>query len=262
MARPPGEKSRTTRIATWVTLVLVAFLGIEIGLAATQAPKVRALSPIQLLHESLAAAGASDAFHYRSVWHAGGVSQIVVGDARPSSGSESVSVGDDQFTIVATGQGVYFQGVATALRDQLGLPLSTAAADAGKWISLQPSDGPYPSLQEGVTTSVALAQISIAPFARSATHKTHGMLLARITGRIPHGRVVTDSARLDLSARSKLPAAYSAHGSGGGQSWSSTIVFSRWGADTAITIPAGAVSFSSLPGSTPVMRASSRNQMN
>ncbi len=229
MARAPGEKSRTTRIATWVTLALVAFLGIEIGLATTQSPTPRALGPTQLLHESLRAAGASDAFHYRSVWRADGVSQIVVGDARPASGSESVSVGGDQFTVVSTGQTVYFRGVPAALRDQLGLPATTASVDAAKWISLQQSDGPYPSLEEGVTTSVALAQVSIAPFARSAAHRTRGVLLARITGRIPHGRVVTGSARLDLSARSKLPAVYSARGSGGGQSWSSTIAFSRSG---------------------------------
>ena len=149
MPRAPGEKSRTTRIATWVTLALVAFVGIEIGLATTQSPRPRALGPSQLLDESLRAAGGSDAFHYRSVWRADGVSQIVVGDARPASGSESVSVGDDQFTVVSTDQAVYFRGVAAALRDQLGLPATTASADAGKWISLLPSDGPYPSLEEG-----------------------------------------------------------------------------------------------------------------
>jgi hypothetical protein len=260
MARAPGEKSRTTTIATWVTLALVAFLGIEIGLAATQSPRVRALTPMQLLHESLRAAGRSDAVHYRSVWRTDGVSQIVVGDARPASGSESVSVGGDQFTVVSTGQVVYFQGVATALRDQLGLPATTASVAASKWISIQPSDGPYPSLEAGVTTSVALAQVSIAPFARSTAGRAHGTHLARITGRIPHGRVVTGSARLDVSARSRLPATYSAHGSNAGQSWSSTITFSRWGARSAIKAPAGAVPFSTLQGSAPVSRTLSRSE--
>jgi len=200
----------------------------------------------------LTAAGAADAFHYRAVWRSDGFSQVVVGDARPSSGSESVSVGRDEFTMVFTGQGAYFEGDAPALRDQLGLPASTASANAGKWISLQSTDGPYSMIEENVTTSAALAQVLIAPFATSPAHRTHGVLLSRITGRIPHGQVVTGSARLDLMARSKLPATYSAQGSYGGQPWSSTIAFSRWGANTAVKAPAAAVPFSSLPGSMPV----------
>ncbi len=239
-------RTRTTRIATWFALAVVAVLGTEIGLAASQSPRVRAPGPAQLLHETFTAAGRSDAFHYRDVWRADGVSQIVVGDARPSSGSESVSVGSDRFTVVYTGQEAYFEGAAAALRDQLGLPPTTASADAGKWISLQQSDGPFPSVEGGVTTSAALAQVLIAPLAIAPAPRTHGILLTRITGRIPHGRVVTGWARLDLSSRSKLPAAYSAHGSDGGQSWSSTITFSRWGANDAIKIPAGALPFSSL----------------
>ncbi|HEY5024530.1 MAG TPA: hypothetical protein VII76_06110 [Acidimicrobiales bacterium] len=236
----------TSRVATWVIVGLVAFLGTEIGLAATQSPNVAAPGPFQLLHQAMTAAGSTDAVHYRAVWRADGVSQVVVGDARPSSGSEIVSVGDDRFTVVSTGQLVYFKGDAAALRDQLGLPATTASGHAGSWISLQQSDGPYPSVAEGVTTSAALAEISIAPFSTAPVHRTHGVLLSRITGRIPHGSVVSGWARLDLAARSKLPAVYSAHGSDAGQPWSSTITFSRWAASTAITAPVMALPFSSL----------------
>jgi len=239
-------------VATWSTFALVAVLGIEIGLAATQSPTVPAPGPAQLLNEALTAAGAANAFHYRAVWRSDGFSQVVVGDARPSSGSESVSVGGDRFSVVLTGPEAYFDGDATALRDQLGLPEATASADAGRWISLQPSDGPFPSIEEGVTTSAALAQVLMAPLVASPAHRTDGVLLSRITGRIPHGQVLAGSALLDLMSRSKLPAAYSAHGSDGGQPWSSTIAFSRWGKPVAVTAPAGALPFASLPGSTPV----------
>jgi hypothetical protein len=251
MARPPGVRTRTTRVAAWVTLALVAVTGTEIGLAVSQSPTVRTPGPVQLLQEALTAAGAAHAFHYRAVWNADGFSQIVVGDARPSSGAESVSVGGNRFTVIFTGQIEYFEGDATALRDQLGLPAATASASVGKWISLQQSDGPYPSVDEGVTTSAALAQVVMAPLATSRAHWTHGVLLSRITGRIPHGKVVTGSARLDLMSRSKLPAAYSAHGSDGEQPWSSTISFSRWGDNTAVNAPTGALPFSSLQDSGP-----------
>jgi hypothetical protein len=235
-----------------VTLAIVVFLAAEIGLAVTQSPRVRPPSPAQLLHEALAAAGASDAFHYRAVWSADGFSQIVVGDARPTSGSETVSVGSDRFTVVVSGQVAYFEGVAAALRDQLGLPAAPASLYAGTWISLQQSDGPYPSV-EGVTTSAALAQVLIAPSATSA-RRIHGVLLSRITGRIPHGHEVTGSARLDLLSRSDLPAVYSAHGADGGQRWSTTITFSRWDVNSPVSAPAAALPFSYLQGSPPVAK--------
>jgi hypothetical protein len=251
MARNPGPRPRSTKIATGVILAFVALLGTEIGLATTQSPKVRAPSPAEVLRETFSAAGGSDAFHYRAVWRADGVSQIVVGDARPSSGAESVSIGDERFSVVYTGQKEYFMGVVAALRDQLGLPEPIASADAGKWISLQPSDGPFASVEEGVTTSAALAQVMIAPTSISSAHRMHGLLVSRITGRIPHDRVVTGRARLDLVSRSKLPAAYFAQVSGG-HSWSSVITFSGWGVNKAIKAPADALAFSLLQRPTPV----------
>ena len=254
MARTPGVRARTTRIATGITIALVAVFGTEIGLAATESPSVRPPGPVQVLREAMTAAGAAHAFHYRSVWSADGFSQIVVGDARPSSGEESVSVGTDHFTAIVTGQTEYFEGDAAALRDQLGLSAAKASENAGRWISLQPSDGPYPSIEAGVTTSAALAQVLIAPFATSPARRTRGVLVSQVTGRIPHGRLVTGSARLDLMARSKLPSAYAAHGSDNGQPWSSTIVFSRWGEKIAINAPTMALSFSSLQGAASGLR--------
>jgi hypothetical protein len=251
MARAPGVRARSTRIATWITIALVAVLGIEIGLAATQPPSVRPPGPVEILREAMTAAGAAHAFHYRSVWSADGFSQIVVGDARPASGEESVSVGTDHFTAILTGQMEYFEGDAAALRDQLGLPAAKASANAGKWIRLQSSDGPFPSIEAGVTTSAALAQVLIAPFATLPARRTRGVLASRITGRIPHGSAVTGSALLDLTTRSKLPSAYSAHGSDNGQPWSSTITFSRWGESIAVHAPTKALPFSSLQSSAP-----------
>jgi len=253
MATTPGGTTRTTRIATWVTVAIVVFLAAEIGLAVAQSPRVRPPTPAQLLHEALTAAGASDAFHYRAVWSADGFSQIVVGDARPSSGSETVSVGSDRFTVVVSGQVAYFEGGAAALRDQLGLPAAAASVYAGNWISLQQSDGPYPSV-EGVTTSAALAQVLIAPSATSPARRIQGVLLSRITGRIPHGHEVTGSARLDLLSSSNLPSVYSAHGADGGERWSTTITFSRWGVNSPVPAPAAALPFSYLQGSPPVAR--------
>ncbi|HYA67691.1 MAG TPA: hypothetical protein VED63_03065, partial [Acidimicrobiales bacterium] len=122
------------------------------------------------------------------------------------------------------------------------------------WISLRESDGPYPLLEEGLTTSAALAQIVIFPVSTSPTISAHGVRLFVVTGQIPHGQVTTGSARLDFMARSKLPARYSARGSNDGQPWSTTITFSHWGETSSVDAPTGALPFSSLQGSAPEPR--------
>lgn len=217
---------------------------VVIALAARQPP---AAPPGQLLQASLTASAAADAFHYRAVWRDGGVSQTVIGDARAASGSEVVSVDGSRFTAVLTGHVLYFDGDEEALRAQLGLPPVTATQYAGRWISLEPSDDPYPFVEEGLTTSAALAQVLIAPDATSPLRTPQGMPQSRITGRVPHGRSTAGSAVLDVLSRSKLLVTYSASGSDGGQSWSSTITFSHWDEHVAIDTPLGAVPFSSLP---------------
>jgi hypothetical protein len=251
---PPGRKWRPRRIsgiATGVTLALVAALGLEIALAATTPTTKAAPSPSQVLNDSLVTAAATANFHYRAVWQTSGLTQTIVGDARLSSGTQSVSVGGAQFSAELVDQVVYFRGNPAALRDQLGLPTTTALADAEKWISLQQSDEPYQAIEEGLTTETALSQVLIVPRAVAPGHPSPAAVPVRITGQIPPGtrnQVVTGSARLDVSARTKLPSSYLARGRNGGQPWSASITFTRWGEDVPVTTPAGALSFGSLRG--------------
>ena len=198
------------------------------------------------MQDALAAARGETAFHYRGVWQSQGVSQVVEGDASSSSGSESVVVGDDRFTVTFLGGVAYFRGDATAVRDELGLTGSDAPTAAGRWIALQQSGGLFPWVEDGLTTSAALAQVLIAPATVSPSHRIRGVVVTSVSGRIPHGRVVTGSARLLVMVRSKLPVSYSARGTDGGKPWSSSIVFSRWGEHAAVVAPADALPFSAL----------------
>jgi hypothetical protein len=243
-------RRRITGVTTWVTLALVVALGIEIALAATAPAAKSVVEPSQVLQDSLVAAGASASFHYRATWHTNGLTQTIVGDVGLSSGTRSVSVGGTQFSAVLVDRVVYFRGNAAALRDQLGLPAISASSDTEKWISLQQSDGPYQSIEEGLTTGTALSQVLIVPRAVSADHRGPGAGAVRITGRIPPGtrnQVVTGSARLDVAAHSKLPSTYVAHGRNGGQPWSASITFTRWGEIVPMSAPTGALSFGSVP---------------
>ncbi len=243
ITRRLGTDRWIRRVVTWVPLALLAVLVTEVGLAVLQSP---APDPAQLLQDSLTAAGARDSFHYSDVWRSGDVSQTIVGDARTSSGTETVSAGSDEYTVVFTGRVAYVEGDAAAMHDELGLAPAIATEYAGKWVSIQPTDAPYSLIENGLTTSAGLAQILISPSSASPTSRVHGVPIARITGRVPHGRSQTGSAQLDLLSLSKLPASYSAHGTEGGQTWSNAIVFSRWDEKGPIVAPPDALPFSSL----------------
>ena len=245
----------TARVVTWVTVAIVGAIGAEIALASTGSAPPPRLRPDQvasrMTRAALGAAGAAGTFHYRAVWQTGGSTQTIVGDAAPSAGTQAVEVGGSRFAVVVADQVVYVTGNVEALHDQLGLAPATASADAGRWIALAQADGPYQSMEEGVTTAAALSQVLIAPRRTSTDRRAHGMVLSRVTGRIPPGtpgQVIAGSATLDVAARTTLPAAYTAGGSDGGQPWSSSITFSRWGERMAVTPPADALPYSALQG--------------
>jgi hypothetical protein len=245
---PLRRRRRITGVATWVTLTLVVAIGLEIALAATSPSIKAAPKPAKILSDSLVAAGGAASFHYRAVWQTGGMTQTIVGDAGLSSGMQSVSFGGAQFSVVLIDRVIYVRGDSAALRDQLGLATTTASADAGKWIALQQSDGPYQSIEQGVTTETALSQILIAPRVLS-THLHRGSRTLRIAGPIPpgtRGQVITGSARLDMAARSKLPSLYLGHGRNGGQPWSASITFTQWGEGVPVTPPPAALPYGSL----------------
>jgi hypothetical protein len=236
---------------TAVTLALMIVIGTEIALAATGASTSHGVTPSELLRRSLGAAESAGSFHYDATWQTNGLVQSIVGDARLSSGTQSVSVGGGHFISVLTGTVVYVQGDDTALRHQLGLlsATATATARARKWISIRQSDGPYPSMESGLTTESVLAQVVIRPSATASITPRHRPRLVRISGSIPsgsHDQVITGSARLDVAARSDLPSAYSARGRNGGQPWSVSIIYTRWGEHVQLPSPRDPLPYASL----------------
>lgn len=232
------------RLIRWGAVVVVGAVALAVGVSAGRRP---APTPNQLLDQVLVASDSADAFHYASVWRSDGVSQTVVGDARPLSGSASISVGTDRYSVILADGTVFLRGNAAALGHQLGLPAAVATRAAGRWIAVGPTDAPFPALAEGLTTTDGLAQILIAPRTSSATSSRAGPESV-ITGGIPHGDRVLGSASLATRSRSNLPVTYASHGSVGGQVWASSITFSRWNEGSAIDAPVTAVPYSTLQG--------------
>jgi hypothetical protein len=240
---PRRRRPRAARVAQAAAAALVAVVGTEIGLGVAQRPAPERPSPGQILLGTMAAAERTAGFHYAGTWRTSGWSQTITGDALPSSGTQRVSEGGAQYSVSFADGVVYFDGNAAALQDELELPRSTAERYAGTWISLQPSDGPYASLAQSVTSVTTLSQVLIDPSRATDGRSADGHPVQRLSGRIPLG-----SARLDVTPGSNLPATYSARGSDGGRPWQSELSFSRWNQPLVASVPTRSRPFASLPG--------------
>lgn len=202
----------------------------------------------RLYAASLAAAGRSGSFHYTSYSKSAGQTFTIVGDAGDGTGIQHLVLGGHRFTLVLVNGTVYFKGDAIVLENQLGLPASTAAANAGKWISVQSGDAPYQNLEPGISAHSAIAQVVLTPRNVSTMRGADGTTFSRITGGLPsQNGQGTGTASLDVSGGSQLPRTYES--TSGHSQGTSRISFSKWGEPVSESAPSGAIPYASLIGS-------------
>lgn len=226
----------------------------------TSAGAARARATYQ---QAVTAAGASAGFHYVAV-STGGDAQTIVGDAGQANGRQAITFvsnfGTEQFTLLLVSGTVYFQGNTPAVEDQLGVTPATAAAVVGKWVSVKSVDGPYHVLQPGITTasivygsqaSSQASELTLTP--ESLSTVTAGQTSAtRISGLIPATTTLPGgSGSLIVASSSDLPISYASTISAGGTTLTFTTTFSGWGTAPSVSVPAGAVAWSTLTTAVP-----------
>ncbi len=242
-------------VATAVGVVVAATIGaVLLTHRSTPAGPAQAA---QALRAALGTARRAGNFHYRAVATQGNQSQVIVGDATPDGGRQQVTFGTQRFSLVLVGKTVYFQGNAAAVEGQLGLAPPVASAEANHWISLQPGDPPYATVEPGITTASALAQVSFDP-ATMTTSTAGGRSVRRIVG-VPStsgssagtpAAPVAGRAGLQVDVASGLPTVFSTVVTAGQGQQSSTIRFSRWHERVRVAVPPGPVTYASLPAPT------------
>jgi hypothetical protein len=181
-------------------------------------------------------------------------SQRTVGDAGPSSGKQVITVGNQRFTVLVVGTACFLEGNSAALVANLGLSSSVAAARAGQWISLAPTDGPYASVYAAVTAHSAITDnITVVPDDQLPPTKLNGRRVRTVTGTIAPvtigGQTIAPKGTASLSVRAAsphLPVRYTQRGTLGRSVTVSAVSFSHWGEPVSIAAPAGAVPYASL----------------
>jgi hypothetical protein len=251
--RPRHPVRRLAVVALVVVVLAAAVVGALVfaGSTSTTTASVTGgpAAGSRLLHSSLAAATRAKTFHYVSTSTTAGVTQTTVGDAAPDRGRQFITIGSHNFTILVIGTQAYFQGDAVIMQSQLGLDPVVAQQHAGQWITLQPSDSPYQSVYEAVTTQSALADsITIAPTAVLSTTAIGRTSVTPIRGTLtPVAQTpTTGTARLDVRTASHLPVRFSGTGTVNSQQTVLSVVFGQWGEPVVVVAPAGALAYSSL----------------
>ncbi len=247
--------------------VLAVGIGLGVGLGTSSSNnRDNPADAARLLRSALSAAAAAGSFHYVSSSTSTSstsptVKQVTVGDAGASSGTQDITIGSAQFTVVVLGSTAYFQGDADAASVILGLSTQLANTYAGRWLSLVSGDSPYQSVYAAVTSSQALTDnITFAARSELAPSRIGKTQVIGLRGpmRAVQGQPAKGTAVLYVTASGPhLPVSYTEKGTvGTGSSRSSlnfTITFSSWREPLDVTAPSGPVPFSSLgaSGSTP-----------
>ena len=260
---PPRRRRRpAVRVAALlVTLILVAAVVLPVviltgsGSSMTGSGSSATSSQAStLFSQAMTAAGNSAGVHYASQWTGGGAPTTFSGDAGQNDGTQVVTeptdFGTEQYDVVlAADQTLYVEGNAAALEDELGVTAAAAPGLAGKWISLQTADAPYNEEEGGLTVD---SEVGIPGFKAGSTEPVTGAggtTLTRIEGTVPAGDgFPAATVQVDISPATDLPVTIVVSY---GDSGVDTIAYSQWGTAPSVTVPSGAVAWSSLATSEP-----------
>jgi hypothetical protein len=207
-----------------------------------------------LYAQSMTAADHSAGFSYSATSSGGGTTLTVTGVAGQDDGTQvfnqTTGYGDEQFSLaLAPDQSVYFQGNAAAAEDQLGVSAS-AAPGPGEWVSVQIGDGPYKSVEVGITVGSQLSESPLDATSTESVTGSGGTQLTRILGTVLETSTTpAGTAHLDISPTTHLPVAYVVSYSGG--AGTETETFTAWGTAPSVAAPSTAVAWSTLTTSEP-----------
>jgi hypothetical protein len=250
-------------------MVMIGSLNIALFLGNSATSGAGVESPTQVSASVYAAAMNSGSFHYvdlQRIGFGGPIgSQIEIGDVALTKGIQFVSgtLGDSETIVI--GSAAYLKANAPALEVDLLWTKSMATKYANRWISFTPKDWPYDAVIEFVVTrtfwddperapveslpqkptsiggrstldgeSVETVASSIDDIVKSTNSSFIGDSRVYFDSNSPHlPFIVTDST--------------SGTEAGSPQSQQDVATFTKWGETVKVTVPTGAVAFSSLP---------------
>jgi len=243
---------RSVRRFVAVSGVLAAVV-LGAGACGSTDPDAGALSgksASQVLSSTLALVQHMGAFHFLDETTGNGPTVGIVGDAGTLVGQQTISGNGPPVQVRVYDQVAYVDGSADVLAGLLGLSAATAADNAGKWISVGPSDPHYASIAHAVTFNAVLAPfIPTGRLTLGGVTTLQGRRVLAVTGsaRAADGGGAPGTATLYVSvAAPNLPAGATLVLTNGSQQQHEAAAFTEWGEVVAPSTPRGAIPLSSL----------------
>ncbi len=229
---------------SWVTALLGA--GAVAATMAMAAPADATPSAATLYRQALATTKGWSV-HYVSSGSSAATSNVETGDAGPASGTQDVVIHDgsiaDQASLIVIGEFTYVKATASSLVNLMGLPSTTAAADANQWVTFSTANPDFSQIVAGVRSHDVAQELAIrGPFTLGHPKTIDGYAVDAIDGtQGGQGAKVTHVVLYVRATGRPIIVEEDSVESGGSTSGQSRIVFSKWGERVRPEAPAAAI---------------------
>ncbi len=233
-----------------VLSTLAALAGVSACSSSAPPSALQGKSASQVMTAALAAAKQAGSMHLTVALSGPNGTQALSGDLSGTDGQLDFA-GPAQFLhLKIVGGTGYLNADAGTLQKDLGIKsATTAAADAGKWVSLKATDGPYAQLAQTLSFTAAVAQFLPNPSGMTilGTKTVGGKSVLQLKGPL-NQTGYTGSTIFTVSATSPTtPVSNNATAAKSGKTSTQTTTFSAWGVPVKLTAPTGAIAFSTIP---------------
>lgn len=248
---------RPVRLCRLLGVVVVALVATNLATAAGASPSsalrsLEADGPTAVINVAEDAATTAGTVHFVDITRSGKEQEALVGTISAANAQETISNGGTPLQVMLVSSVAYVSGSADVLEGSLSLPDDAAKADAGKWISLQPSDGPFDTVVGALSISNALDSYLPGKAHFGKVVKLHGQAALAITGVPPEDALEGAQGSLTLFvsvASPHVPVAATLVLARGKERSTEEVAYSDWGAPVHVTAPSGAIPYSSIPQS-------------
>lgn len=146
---------RTAGASALAALVLTAAVAASCGGSSEGA--LAGKSATQIVSLAVKALHRQKSFHFVSKIEEGSSSQVQLGDVSRSAAAETIeSKGSPVVEALLAHGVVYIRAGTELLENALGLPATAAAAHAGTWLAVDPTDSVYGSVASALTPTSAI----------------------------------------------------------------------------------------------------------
>jgi hypothetical protein len=237
------------RLASIGLIGLLVLAGCTSKKASVVASQVPSTSPsgsataFQIQEQVVEAIRAAGSFHLVSVTKHGKQTATFVQDVGLTQGTQDITIGAERVSIRVIAGVAYVRANRLALLNFLGFPASIADRLHDRWVSFSSSDPGYSDISAAVTLDSAITEIAITGAVTKTPVTTMlGQSVFGLTGAANGGGTQTLYVR--ASGTPLLVQVRAVH-----KGDTQLATFSKWGERVLVAKPAGAVTFSSVAGS-------------